>query len=150
MQSKPQCLLCNSCKSVERVFKHFFNGNVYYCNNCKFGYVWPIVDEKFLENYYTHDYKQKSDEKFSYFYKLKRYKYAWSQYKFISDYLPERNLKNISILDIGCNFGALLEYFHDAGVEAYGTEISLRAFQNAKNEFKDRIQHTFNFYEAYK
>ena len=44
-----------------------------------------------------------------------------------------------TVLDIGCNTGALVKAFRDLGIEAYGVDVLEAAISNAPKELKDQL-----------
>lgn len=44
-----------------------------------------------------------------------------------------------TVLDIGCNIGALVKAFKDLGIEAYGVDVSEAAISNAPKELKEQL-----------
>jgi len=149
MNNFPECLLCKNNHKVEQVTHHeTFEGNIYYCHKCDFGFCSPMPNDIILHNYYTKEYRVKRGNNFSYSYKLKGYKYAWSRYKYLFDFLPKHK-DSISVLDIGCSFAPLLEYFHDNGAVVYGTESNIQAIKNTSPNIANRTKQEFDFYQEY-
>ena len=142
----PECLLCKN-KCLEQISIHnVFGENIYYCSECGFGFCWPMPDDNTLRDYYLKEYYRNQEEKFSsYFYVLKSYKYAWSRFQYLSKFIQ----KNIRVLDIGCSFGSLLEYFQDMGAEVFGTEASRQPINNISSKLDGRIKEGFDFFREY-
>jgi len=44
-----------------------------------------------------------------------------------------------TVLDIGCNMGALVKAFRDLGIEAYGVDVLEAAISNAPKELKEQL-----------
>lgn len=44
-----------------------------------------------------------------------------------------------TVLDMGCNTGALVKAFEDLGIEAYGVDVSQAAISNAPEELKEQL-----------
>ena len=146
------CLLCKSI-DVTEIGSHsegYFNTNIFYCYRCEFGYCYPMPTNDNLEEFYAHEYsahrfrdgdrgrnrrKRKGAET-----------RALSQHSYIQDYL-EHSTKKMSILDVGCNFGALLEAFRNSGFNVTGCEADARAINRAQPIIRDKIFNEFNYYK---
>lgn len=143
--NKPKCLLCNN-KNLKKIASHeMFKTSILHCSQCNFAFCDPVPSDEFLLDFYSDDYRKDRGMKFSYKYKLKQYKRAWIQFKYLFQYLP-KNLINFNVLDFGCNFGALLKYFQEKGANIWGLELNKRALHNVPSSLKERIKDNIKYF----
>ncbi len=118
-----RCNLCGYC--LHRVKYHIKNGdfNILECFNCGVLFRWPHptnIKELYNKGYY------KGTDKYSYI--------DEREDKFLRDIENERRISNLktffpvdkelSLLDVGCSFGALVDGATSQGIDAYGIDIS--------------------------
>ncbi|GHV55307.1 hypothetical protein FACS1894206_09570 [Deltaproteobacteria bacterium] len=99
----------------------FLGHDIYWCNNCQYGFVYPAVSGKFLANYYATSFRR--NKKFNAV-NLEIYKRrACAQYEFVMETLGGQiKTTDGTIVDIGCGVGAVVAHLTEMGYEAIGIE----------------------------
>ena len=137
-QKRRNCIICNSSKKELIFIKHGFKHHK--CINCGFFYVDPILNEEithstFLEeDSYT---KVLLNKKNIYLDKIK-FQYGLQRLGI--------NLKNKTLLDIGCGYGFFLDVAKKLGCQVFGSELNESCLSLLK---KKKINIIKNFEENY-
>lgn len=85
------------------------------------------------ETYYSHGYATDTDEAYG------RHGQWLAFFKQVARHIRKK-IGPKSVLDVGCAFGLLVEALNDAGIEAWGIDISPYAVGQAREDMRDRVQ----------
>jgi 2-polyprenyl-3-methyl-5-hydroxy-6-metoxy-1,4-benzoquinol methylase len=141
----PTCPVCQNPASRCLGTHSTFDTKVWHCDKDNLSFCYPSPSASHLSNHYDSDYRLSKD--FTDDYKLKHYRRAWSQYRYLRHHLPLKKIKRV--LDIGCNFGALLDYISDSVPVVNGLELHTPAINTAPSHIKDNIRKALKPTDAY-
>ena len=130
-----RCPYCNS-KKLEFFYSkyvEFKKIRIDKCLNCDLCMQNPRIDKSSIDDFYNSVYRSKFDKKHI----SGLISRGKSRGKYIFEYIYENNKfnKSLSVLEYGCGYGGILEYFRDKSFDIYGIEkdVKLNESLNERN-----------------
>ena len=120
------CILCDNNTNKEIYIQHQ-NFKIILCNNCGLLYQYTPEPIESLSNIYDNIYEENPREIQKKYYWKKRMKAFFDD---IDKYIKKPG----HLLDFGCSYGLLMEYFIAKGWEATGIDISENAISHARSK----------------
>ncbi|MDD5355954.1 MAG: class I SAM-dependent methyltransferase, partial [Candidatus Omnitrophica bacterium] len=119
------CILCNSNNNTEIYIQHR-DFEIVYCKTCNL-YYQQTVKHVDLEEMYNNIYQAKPPD-------TKNKRYWKNRIKAIYEDIYPHHKQPGTLLDVGCSYGLLMEYFISRGWRATGIDICENAILHAKEK----------------
>ena len=119
-----RCCLCGSSQVTYLIHHLDFSGvDIYWCEECQYGFASPETDPELLASYYRDTYSMQRQHYLnaSSYYVLMQHR-AHAQINFLKQTVPAIPLQaqQWQVLDWGCGIGALVTAFCNEGMQAIG------------------------------